>query len=188
MLNIVSGLFSEGAPPVSPTSYESIQTVTVGSGGSASISFTSIPSTFKHLQIRGIARGNGGAFYDRPLIQFNSDTGSNYSWHYLEGYNTSTGAAAGTSQTFISEYYAASGAGATASVFGAMVLDILDYADTNKYKTTRSLAGLDSNTVGGALQLASGSWRNTAAISTITLSGFTFQQYSQFALYGIKGA
>jgi hypothetical protein len=46
MLNIVSGLFSEGAPPVSPTSYESIQTVTVGSGGAADITFTSIPSDF----------------------------------------------------------------------------------------------------------------------------------------------
>jgi hypothetical protein len=183
---ITAGLFSAGTPPVT-NSYESIATVTVGGGGSSSISFTSIPATFKHLQIRGIARGNGGAFYDRPLLQFNSDTGSNYSWHYLEGYNTSAGAGAGASQTFISEYYAAAGAGAGASVFGAMVLDILDYADTNKYKTTRSLAGIDSNTVGGALQLASGSWRNTAAISTITLSGFTFQQYSSFALYGIKG-
>lgn len=82
----------------------------------------------------------------------------------------------------------ATGSTATANVFGAIVLDILDYADTNKYKTTRSLAGLDSNTAGGALQLASGSWRNTAAITSITFSsGTNFQQYSTLALYGIKG-
>lgn len=186
MLNNLVALLDAGVA-ASTNSYESISTVTVGSGGQSTISFTSIPATYKHLQIRGIARGNDGAFYGRPLLQFNSDTGSNYSWHYVETFNSSVSSAAGTSQTFISEYYAASGAGATASVFGVMILDILDYADTNKYKTTRSLAGLDSNTVGGALQLASGSWRNTAAISTITFSGTTFQQYSSFALYGIKG-
>ena len=187
MLNLISAIHGTGVA-ASTNSYESIATVTVGAGGSSSITFSSIPGTYKHLQVRGIARLNGANFYDQAILRFNSDSGSNYSWHYLEGYNTSVAAAGAATQTSISEYYMATGSTATANVFGAIVLDILDYADTNKYKTTRSLAGLDSNTAGGALQLASGSWRNTAAITSITFSsGTNFQQYSTLALYGIKG-
>jgi len=77
----------------------------------------------------------------------------------------------------------------TASVFAAYVIDILDYANTNKYKTSRNLAGYDNNS-GGRVSLNSGNWRNTNAITSITLTcrSDNFQQYSQFALYGIKGA
>jgi len=79
----------------------------------------------------------------------------------------------------------------SANCFGVVVIDILDYANTNKYKTTRALAGLDINAAGGFIALRSGNWRNTNAITTITLkpeSSRIFAQYSQFALYGIKGA
>jgi len=52
--------------------------VQVGSGGSATISFTSIPSTYKHLQIRGIARNTSGSGFNKMNIRFNSDSGSVY--------------------------------------------------------------------------------------------------------------
>jgi hypothetical protein len=77
------------------------------------------------------------------------------------------------------------------SIFGVTILDILDYANTNKYKTTRNLAGVDSNDTNGKISFESGSWRSTSAVSTITLisgTGSDFLQYSSFALYGIKGA
>ena len=75
-----------------------------------------------------------------------------------------------------------------ASTFTAGVIDILDYANTNKYKTLRTLNGGDANGSGN-IQIESGSWRNTAAITSITLThnGSGFTQYSSFALYGIKG-
>lgn len=169
-------------------SYESIATVTVGAGGSSSISFTSIPSTFKHLQVRGIARTTRASDQDALVMQLNSDTGSNYSRHQLNGDGTSATADAGTSTTGMQiNRFAASTA--TANTFGTMVSDVLDYTNTNKYTTVRTLGGYDNNG-SGLITLNSGSWRNTAAVTTITLTslnGANFAQYSQFALYGIKG-
>jgi len=82
--------------------------------------------------------------------------------------------------------------GTTAGTFGSFTIDILDYADTNKFKTTRSIFGYDYNAGPYALiDLTGGSWRSTSAISTISLTMFTgsnFAQYSHAALYGIKGA
>jgi hypothetical protein len=77
--------------------------------------------------------------------------------------------------------------------YSASIIDILDYANTNKYKTYRALTGIDKNG-SGSIQLTSGVWRNTTAITSITITPQSntsptnqFQQYSQFALYGIKG-
>jgi hypothetical protein len=185
---ITAGLFSAGVTPAT-NSYESISTVTVGSGGSSSITFSSIPSTYKHLQIRGIARSDQASTGQSALwVQFNSDTGSNYSWHRLYGNGSSAAAGAGTSTTWM-----LAGIGAYASnpanEFGASVIDVLDYQNTSKYKTVRGLTGEDENGA-GYVGLHSGLWMNTAAVSTITIqpgSPYNWVQYSSFALYGIKG-
>jgi hypothetical protein len=177
--------FTSGAAAVGD--YESIATVTVGSGGSLSITFSSIVGTYKHLQIRGIAKylnTAGGSM----RLQFNSDTGSNYSYHYLSGDGASASAGAGTSGTFIAPSIGQQDTGQ----FTASVIDILDYSNTNKYKTSRILSGLDKNG-SGSMQLSSGLWMSTSAITSITLTPQSnttptnqFEQYSSFALYGIK--
>lgn len=164
----------------SPTSYESIATVTVGSGGSSTVTFSSIPSTYKHLQIRAIAKASGSNF--NPKMQFNGDTGSNYSWHYLYGDGSSVTAGAGTTQAFIYNSIIST----NANMYNAFIIDILDYANTSKYKTTRELSGEDRNG-GGEIALWSGNWRSTSAITSITFSNGTFDNYTQYALYGIKG-
>ena len=175
-----------------PTSFESIATTTVGSGGSSSITFSSIPSTYTHLQIRCIARDDrtGAADSDNIGIRFNSDTGSNYSWHQLYGTGSSVGAGGSANQTYCFAAFFTTVTGSNANVFAAGIIDILDYADTNKYKTTRHLGGFDNNG-NGASAMSSGSWRNTSAVTSITLiptNASNFTQNSQFALYGIKGA
>jgi hypothetical protein len=164
-------------------SYESIATVNVGVLGSTTVSFTSIPSTYKHLQIRAIAfTGTGGGYNN--FMQFNGDTGNNYAWHFLQGNGTVAGAGASTttSSMIIGKDGVTGGGG------GANVIDILDYTNTNKYKTTRHLNGYDFNG-SGIFFYSSGLWQNTAAVSSIsiTTAGTTFAQYSQFALYGVKG-
>lgn len=169
--------------------YESIATVTVGSGGSSSISFTSIPSTYQHLQIRLLARSSDSAGTVNVTTQLNSDTGSNYAWHRIFGNGTSVGANGVASQTsaIIGQI---SGATAASGVFGVAVIDLLDYANTNKYKTIRALFGFNDNNggAGEVVQLFSGLWQSTSATSTVTLfAGGGFSQYSQVALYGIKG-
>jgi len=190
LLNTILGSFSVGVAPVT-SSYESIATVTVGSGGSSTVEFTSIPSTYTHLQLRGVARSTYAEGFDAASVKLNDDSGSNYSAHALVGYGATTGTEAGSSISPGYPMYAIGGAGSTAgsNIFGATVLDILDYANTNKYKTIRSLMGVDTNG-GGRIYFSSANWRNTNAITKITLTLFNgnFVQYTQFALYGIKGA
>jgi len=187
LLNTILGSFSSGVA-ASTSSYESIATVTVGSGGAANVEFTSISSTYTHLQIRCIFKTDRADDNDRAKIQFNSDTGSNYSNHSLFGTGSSAGAVGNANASSMLTFV---GAGNNASsVFGGGVIDILDYKDTNKYKTVRSLGGYESNST-GIVGLDSGNWRSTSAITSIKLTpniGGNFNQYSHFALYGIKGA
>jgi hypothetical protein len=172
-----------------PSSYESIATVTVGSGGSATITFTSIPATYTHLQIRCIARSTQAAANFGILMYFNGITtqSSNYAAHALRGNGSSVSAFGGTTESIQS---VGAGANATSGVFGAVVWDILDYTNTNKNKVVRALGGYDNNG-SGIIQLSSGMlYSSQPVISSITFAttGNDFAQYSQFALYGIKGA
>jgi hypothetical protein len=112
-------------------------------------------------------------------IRFNSDSSAVYSYHSLYGNGSSVGAADTGTSTGTPWSGVTAGGNATASMFGASVVDVLDYSLTTKYKTTRLLSGTDQNGT-----------QNTAAISTITIIptyGTSFAQYSSFALYGIKG-
>lgn len=167
------------------SSYESIATTTVGSGGASSITFSAIPATYTHLQIRGIGRNS--STNDSIRFRLNSDTAANYTRHLLYGTGASAVAAAGTGATSlgIANFPTSS---TTASVFGAAVIDILDYTNTNKYKTTRTIAGFDANGSGNIF-LYSGLWLSTSAITSITLlwDANNFAEYSTVALYGIKG-
>lgn len=185
--SLKTGSFSRstqvGNTMIFPGSYESIATTTVGAGGSGSITFTSIPATYQHLQVRWFARGSSlaGLYWT-----FNSDTAANYARHRLSADGATASAAGLTSQNNI--YSVASwGIPNTASIFADGVYDILDYQDTTKYKTMRGLAGQDSNGSGG-VELVSGLWMSTSAINAITITPNvgTFQQYSHFALYGVK--
>jgi len=170
--------------------YDSIATTTVGSGGASSITFSSIPSTYTHLQVRFLARTDRAtAQGDYLKVVFNSDTAANYAYHELQGYGGNA-LASGTASSSFAIIQRFSGSLAAANVFGAGYLDILDYANTNKYKTTRALGGWDDNT-NGNIQFNSSLWMNTAAINSITITpggGTSILQYSQAALFGIKGA
>jgi hypothetical protein len=190
----ILGIVASGNYPRVTSSYESIATTTLGST-TATISFTSIPSTYKHLQIRGIARSTRADFaIDQLYTRFNSDTGSNYSWHWLSGNGSTASGDYGTSSTSMNlGWFATNAAASVTNAFGGFVMDVLDYADTNKYKTVRILTGNDLNGNGspfsGTIVFASGLWRSTSAITSITFdpSAADFAQYSSFALYGIKG-
>jgi len=158
--------------------------VQVGSGGSSEIEFASIPSTYTHLQIRCMTlQSNTNADIE---MRFNSDTISNYSIHYLYGEGSSpySGNSINTDKIYVSF-----NSGHTTYPVDSIV-DILDYKNTDKYKTTRTLSGFDRNGVGGYAILTSGNWRSSSAITSIKIynSAGNFNQYSSFALYGIKGA
>lgn len=194
-----TGSYSTASSSFTPVAHDSgalipLQVITVGSAGASSVSFTNIPSTYSHLQVRGIVRTNRSSTEDGFRFQFNSDTGNNYAWHGLEGYAgpaTGVGATAVTSTNKILALGA--GANATSGIFSPFIFDILDYANTNKYKNCRLLNGLELNTASSYnyVEFRSGLWLSTNAISSIQLdpeNGTAFSQYSQFALYGVKGA
>lgn len=182
----ILGIIASANYPRVTNSYESIATVTVGSGGASSISFSSIPSTYQHLQVRGIVRPTSNNA-DMKLT-LNSDSGSNYSRHRLIGNGSSLDATGTANTAFIGIFDANGLQTGTASTYGVAVIDILDYEDTNKYKTVRVLSGNDNNG-SGQVGISSGAWRSTSATSTITfvMSAGNFEEYSSFALYGIKG-
>jgi hypothetical protein len=162
--------------------------VTTLTTSAASIDFSSIPSTYTHLQLRIIARSDYADILTGGRLRFNSDTGSNYAWHRLYGDGASATASASTSQTQI-RIDRMTGTSAGTNTFGVMVTDVLDYGNTNKYTTIRSLGGYDNNGNGWAV-LASGLWMNTAAVTSISfanIDGGNLIANTQVALYGIRG-
>ena len=171
--------------------FESIATTTL-STATATVTFSSIPANYKHLQIRMISKESGtGTGGPNVVASLNSDTTyTNYRSHYLNG----DGSTFGSGGVQASGYFCLVGNTATSNasytnMFGVMVVDILDYTNTSKYKTLRCLWGHDRNGT-GEVGLDSSLWMNTAAITSISFSivgGTNFVQYSQFALYGIKG-
>jgi hypothetical protein len=115
----------------------------------------------------------------------NSDTGSNYTHHSIRGDGANASAEGNASQVYM---WLNRAAPSDANVFGGVVIDFLDYTNTNKYTTMRGLSGQDRNGA-GQITLNSGLWMNTTAVNTLafTLANGDFTQYSHFALYGIKG-
>ena len=184
----ILGIWASQNYPRVTNSYESIATVTVGSTAQASITFSSIPSTFKHLQLRIIARTAYVDTNSGGILNFNSDSGANYAWHRMYG-DGGTPTANGNASATFARVDRMPGSTATGSVFGAFIVDILDYANTSKNKTLRSLGGYDANGNGWA-SFNSSLWINNSAISSITFANAdsgNLVQYSQVALYGIKG-
>ncbi len=163
------------------SSFESISTVTVGSGGTSTIEFTSIPSTYAHLQIRGLVTDN--ATNGNLQLKYNSTALTRA--HQIMGEGSGT-PAADTDSGVAVIYNQRTDTGQF-----VVILDILDYANTTTNKTVRVLSGGDKNGA-GRIRFGSGFLDSTSAISSLSMAfnsgGGTFPQYSQFALYGIKGA
>jgi hypothetical protein len=188
-MSLLGIIASQNYPRIT-NSYESIASVTVGSGGSSIVTFSSIPSTYKHLQLRAFGHTNRsiGGVADGTRFTFNSDSGNNYAGHTLQGTGASASAFAEGASSIFSTIYGLAGNNSSASTFGTFITDILDYANTSKYKTLRALAGTDNNG-SGTVFFSSGLWMSTSAINRIDLvpnAGTSFNEYSSFALYGIR--
>ena len=178
------GFFS--APGTNPNAkFYSIATATVDSGGASSITFGAggtLPQTYTHLQIRAFS-GKDNA--NVPLLRFNGDSTTNYVIHTLRGDGSSASSGAGTGRTSI--YFLDGNGDSSAGSFAGYIIDVADYTNVNKNKVTRSLSGYDANG-SGRIASNSGLWLSTNSITQIDLiiSGGSFAQYTQFALYGVK--
>jgi hypothetical protein len=182
------GIFSAAGAGgvVSLSDYELIETQILGSNTST-VTFSSLgtySSTYKHLQVRLVARGARSASDDGVSMRLNADTGANYSMHFLFGNGSSVQSFAQTSQTgiYIGNIMAGS---STANRFTPKVIDILDAYSASKNKTTRTLGEGENNIIA----LSSGAWYNTASVTSISVidTNGDFVSGSRFSLYGIKG-
>ena len=174
--------------------YDSIATYTVSGSSTNSFTFSSIPQTYTHLQIRAISQTARATYgIDDVFVRFNGDTGSNYSSHNMYGNGSSALAQALTSRTWTLDSNGGT-ATSTGGNFSASIIDILDYTNTSKYKTGRALYGNDYNGtiagLGGEIVFVSGLWMNTSAITSITFfadGSRNFTAGTTYALYGVKG-
>ena len=177
--------------PFSPTgSYDALATYTVPAGGVSSITFAGLPTggQYQHLQVRCLIRTNRNDVQDLVQFRFNGDTSASNAYHYLGGDGTSAvaGATASTSSPWTALI---AGNNASSNIYGVSVTDILDYSNTNKYKTVRTLSGVDTNNTDGRLYYLSNLWMNTSAINSIQILpiyGSSLNQYTQFSVYGVK--
>ena len=186
---IASGISGHLTPPWSPEgAYDSLATVTL-STATATVTFSGIPTGYKHLQIAGLSRANTAGTNDvTGYLRFNGDSSSSYSTHRMYGYGGGGGAGydASSSATQISFATVLEG-GNTANCFSVVVCDILDYSSSSKFKTTLSISGADTNSLGMVYQ-TSGNWRSTSPVTSITLSpsSGSFAANTSFELYGVK--
>lgn len=177
-----------GSPIVG--AYDALATYTVLSGGTSAIMFSGIPSTYTDLEIRAILKDtNTGADSQGLLMQYNGDSGANYSFHRLTGDGSSASAGSGTSQTSIT-VGGIIRSSSSASMFSSFIMTIKDYSNTSKNKTNRQILGWDTNnTTTGSIGEWSGAWYSTAAINSITFTiagSESFAQYSSISLYGVR--
>lgn len=169
-----------------------IASQTVGSGGAASVTFSNIPQTFTHLQLRCFTRTTENAGSGGMDIRLNGDSGSNYyRYHVLFGNGTSAASGAGGIQTSaqIGDFVGQTG---LANTYCSLIVDFLDYRNTAKNKVIRSLYGFDLNG-SGIVAMMSSMWISTAAINSIQVGPLTYAsanlvQNSRFDLYGIQTA
>ena len=187
MLNTLLGTLSSGVA-ASTSSYESISTTTLAST-TATVTISSIPSTYQHLQLRLITRSSRAADTDDLNMIVNGITTASYSNHKLYGDGAAVTAAGVSSVTIMEQIGKMTGDSSTADTFAATIIDIHDYASTTKNKTIRAFNGIDQNTTTGYVFLTSGLFQSTNAITNLTFSCQvgSFVAGSTFALYGIKG-
>jgi len=164
-------------------------TETLISTNTATVTFSSIPSTYKHLQIRVVARTDRSAYDVEDVnLKINGASGTSYTLHTLTGDGTSV-TSFGNGDSDRIDLVPTSTAASPTSAFGANIVDILDYANTSKFKTVRILGGMNSTSY-KFVRLSSGSYKSTSAVSTITVSGGAggnFIAGTRISLYGGLG-
>jgi hypothetical protein len=180
---------SNSVMPDNPAFYEAIQTVTVASGGASSVTFSSIPQTYKHLEISYVGRSTANGMVYGRMAANGDTTSSNYTAHDFFAYASGAAASHYGNQSGLA-IQKFTGSDAPTGSFGMGVATIADYSSTTKNKVSSTWGGvMVNNTSQPEADLVTGVWFSTSAITSLTiqLSTGNFVAGSQFALYGIKG-
>ena len=168
-----------------PNTFTKIASNTVGSGGVASITFSSIPSTYTDLVVLVSCRSSQvGAFADYGKVTFN---GSSSTFSYRDVYGN--GASASSTNGAVNTSFVYQGNAATASTFGNAEIYIPNYTGSNN-KSFSIDTVVENNGTTGYDTLTAGLWSTTSAITSVGLApaSGTWLEYSTFTLYGIKNS
>lgn len=171
-----------------PNTFELIASSTVGAGGAANITFSSIPSTYTDLVLKISARTTRATVQDTFKITFNSSS-SGYSFKRLYGDGATAASDGSTGDSTLTAGYSV-GDSATANTFGNVEIYIPNYAGSNNKSVSTDGVGENNATTAYAGLFAS-LWANSAAINSIVIEGgtsATIKQYSTAYLYGVKNA
>lgn len=178
-----------GNPYYDPAATFLIQRVTA-TGSETTITFSSIPQNYKHLQIRMMAERNTTASHNFAVdVRLNGATGTSGAYHNLYGDGASVVASGTASTQDLRQFFLFTTAGtANTSIYGTGIVDIHDYTSSTKNKTIRSIGGFDSNGA-GRIYLSSGLYAVTTPVTSVALyfAGDTVRSGSTFALYGMVG-
>ena len=168
------------------STYTPIASVTLTSD-QASVTFNSF-SGYTDLRLIANVRLNRAVTEESLGLQFNSDTGSNYSWTNLAGNGASalSGRASNSNDIYLGE---AAGTSNASGIYSTHIVEIQNYANTSTYKTVITRNNLAS----GGTRATVGLWRNTDGITSLTVRDYGGGAYniltgSTFNLYGVANA
>jgi hypothetical protein len=173
-----------------PTGDQEILITETLTANQSSVTFSSldtIASAFQNLQIRITGRSNRAADNSEFDLRFNSDTGTNYTWHYMRSTGSATESGGSSSIDSVRVYQSLTAASSTANSFGVTVIDILDPFETTKNTTIRAITGFQGSL--NRVLMETGSWLNANAVTSISLTeyyGSNFISGSTFSLIGVK--
>ena len=165
--------------------YKLISRVIVGSGGTSSIDFTSIPGTYTDLVCKISARDNAVGTVNNVIFKINGVTTSQ-SNRYLLGIGTAVSSASDTPI-----YFPSNGNGSTASTFSNMEVYMPNYASTTINKSLSVDSVTEHNATAAYLSITAGLYASNTAITSISITGnggSSFLEYSTAYLYGISNA
>ena len=169
-----------------PNTMTLINAVTVGAGGSSTISFSSIPQTYTDLVLKFSGKSNNAGVYEFVAMRFNSNSSSSYTTRVLRGSGSAVTSQINGTTSFEFEMVDGDGSQET-NTFGNMEIYIPNYAGSNNKSVSTDGVSEGNRTLAYA-GLNAGLFSNTAAVTSIaltTVAGTTWLQHSTAYLYGI---
>ena len=156
----------------------------------ASVTFSSIPATYEHLQVRGSNAATGDSTGQAYYIEFNGSAGTAYSSCIFRGHTSSTGCNPLDGTAYIQIYDGIHGSSTDRTEYATIIFDVFDYTNTNKNTSAMLIGGQSISNTNRRIWWGSGLWDSTAAITQIkfTPSSGNMRRGSEFTLYGIKSS
>lgn len=165
--------------------YQAIATVTVGSGGAATIDFQNIPGTYTDLLVKLSVRATNSGTDNQLRIQFNNNAvGNAFSGRFIQGSGSSVTSFSSTTGYIVGGFNAAT---STSSTFSNIEFYIPNYAGSNN-KSSSVDSVMENNATTAYAEMNAILWSNTSAITSLTFlaPSANLAQYSTATLYGIK--